>query len=383
MTTELRDRTTEQRDALAGRLFAAVLGTLDVYNVYLGDRLGLYRALDELGGATSSRLARATDTNERYVREWLEQQTATGLLEVDDVGGEPATRRYRLPEGHREVLLDRDSLSYLAPLARLMVAVGRPLPKLLEVFRTGGGIPYADYGDDAREGIAELNRPTFLNLLGSDWLPRIPDLHARLQSDPPARVLDVGCGAGWSTIALARAYPKATVEGLDLDEASIAQARANAVAAGLDGRVSFSTRDAGRPGLGGPFDLITAFETIHDMSQPVAVLAALRRLLAEGGSVVIADERVGDQLGAPADEVERLNYGFSVLACLPSAMGEPGSAATGTVMRAETLRRYAAEAGFDGFEVLPIEHDFWRFYRLTSATAGHGSDGGRLEDEAW
>lgn len=369
MAIETRDRVAEQRDALAGRLFAAAIETLDLYTVYLGDRLGLYRALDQLGGATSSQLAGATGTHERYAREWLEQQAASGLLEVEEVRAGPLARRYRLPTGHREVLLDPDSLSYLVPLARLTVAVGRPLPALLEAFRTGAGVPYADYGDDAREGIAGMNRPFFLNLLGTDWLPRIPDLHARLQSDPPARVLDVGCGTGWSTIALARAYPKARVVGLDLDEASIEQARSNLAAAGLGDRASFLVRSAAEPSLDGPFDLITAFETIHDMVQPAAVLAALRQRLAEGGSVVIADERVGDRLAPPADEVERLNYGFSVLACLPNVMGEPGSAATGTVMRADTLRRYASEAGFGGFEILPIEHDFWRFYRLTVTTA--------------
>jgi SAM-dependent methyltransferase len=238
------------------------------------------------------------------------------------------------------------------------------LPRLLQAFRSGAGIPYADYGPDTIEGIAEMNRPMFLNLLGTEWLPAIPDVHARMQADPPARVADVGCGTGWSSIAIAQAFPKAEVHGFDMDEASIALARANAAARGLEDRVTFAVRDAAYPGLVGGFDLVAAFETIHDMAQPVEALRKMRGLVAEGGAVVIADERVGETFTAPGDDVERLNYGFSVLHCLPSGLAETPSAGTGTVMRRPTLQRYAVEAGFRDVDVLPIEHDFWRFYRL-------------------
>jgi 2-polyprenyl-3-methyl-5-hydroxy-6-metoxy-1,4-benzoquinol methylase len=365
MTTTLATSTdTAQRDALVARLFEAVIGTMDVFSIYVGDRLGLYRALAELGSATSPTLAAATGTHERYVREWLEQQAATGVLEVENAGDEATTRRYYVPSGHREVLLERDSLNNLTGLVRLAVGVTRPLPRLLEVFRTGEGIPYADYEQDTMGGIAEMNRPMFVNLLGSEWLPGIPDLHARLLADPPARVADIGCGTGWSSIAIARAYPKVQVHGFDLDEASIALARANAIEAGVTDRVSFSVRDAAYPALGGRYDLVTAFETIHDMAQPVAALRKMRDLVTDDGAVVIADERVGETFSAPGDDVERLNYGFSVLHCLPSCMAETPSAAVGTVMRPPTLRRFAAEAGFRSVEILPIENDFWRFYRL-------------------
>src|SRR5207248_11755210 len=177
-------------------------------------------------------------------------------------------------------------------------------------FRTGGGVPYPDYGQDTREGIAEGNRPMFLNLLGQQWLPAIPDVHARLQADPPACVADVGCGAGLSSLAIARAYPKARVQGFDADEASIALARENAAAAGLADRVSFTLRDASEPPPADRYDLITAFETLHDMARPVEALASMRQMAAEGGAVVIADERVGEQFGGVADATERFMYGF-------------------------------------------------------------------------
>ena len=358
------DPDTERRDALVGRLFEAAIGALDVFSVYIGERLGLYRALADRGPVSALELAAATGTHERYVREWLEQQAATGILDVDDPGAGGATRRYLVPSGHREVLLDRDSLNCLAPLLRLVVGATRPLPALLRAFREGGGVPYPEYGPDTLEGIAEMNRPMFLNLLGTAWLPRVPDVHERLGADPPARVADVGCGTGWSSIAIARAYPKALVHGFDLDEASIALARANARAAGLAERVTFAVRDAAYPGLAGGYDLVTAFETLHDMAQPVEALRKMRGLVAAGGAVLVADERVGEEFSAPGDDVERLNYGFSVLHCLAVGMADAPSAGTGTVMRPPTLRRYAAEAGFRAVETLPIENDFWRFYRL-------------------
>jgi SAM-dependent methyltransferase len=364
MTAMATDRDTEQRDALVGRLFDAAIGTMEVLCVYLGDRLGLYQALADGGALTAAELAAATGTDARYTREWLEQQAAAGLLEVDDARAEAEARRYSLPWGYREVLLDHDSLNYVAGLVRLVVGVTQPLPTLLQAFRTGAGVPYVDYGADTREGIADMNRPMFLNLLGTAWLPAIPDVHARLQADPPARVADVGCGSGWSSIALARAYPKVQVDGLDLDEPSIALAQANAAAAGVAERVTFAVRDAADPGLAGQYDLVTAFETIHDMAQPVAALRAMRGLVRARGAVVVADERVSETFTAPGTDVERLNYGFSVLHCLPVGLADAPSAGTGTVMRLPTLRQYATEAGFRDVEVLPIENDFWTFYRL-------------------
>jgi 2-polyprenyl-3-methyl-5-hydroxy-6-metoxy-1,4-benzoquinol methylase len=209
-----------------------------------------------------------------------------------------------------------------------------------------------------------MNRPLFVNLLGSEWLPAVPDVHARLQANPPARVADVGCGAGWSSIAIARAYPKVLVDGLDLDGLSIDLARTSADEEGLSGRVTFAVRDASDPGLAGSYDLVTAFETVHDMARPVDALRAMRGLVADGGAVIVADEKVGERFAAPGDEIERLNYGFSVLHCLPVSLVEQPSAGTGMVMRPDTLRRYADEAGFREVESLPIEHDLWRFYRL-------------------
>jgi SAM-dependent methyltransferase len=355
---------TARRDAFAERLFGAALGAYELMTVHLGDRLGFYRALAEQGPSTAAELAAATGTAERYAREWLEQQAVAGILEVDDVAAEPAERRFSVPSAHAEVLSDRDSLAHVMPLARYGVAFAHVLPAVEEAFRSGGGVSWEDFGTLGREAQGDANRPVFSNLLGAEWLPSIEDVHERLLANPPARVADVACGAGWSSIAIARAYPKVTVDGLDLDDASVELARANLEGTGVEDRVSFQHRDAGDPELAGSYQLVTVFEALHDMSRPVDVLRALRGLVAEDGAVLVMDERVADSFTAPGDEIERLMYTYSVLCCLPVGLSETPSAGTGTVMRADTLRRYASEAGFADVEVLPIEHDFFRLYRL-------------------
>jgi len=353
-----------RRDALAERLIGAALGAVDLLNIYLGDRLGLYRVLVEVGPVTSSELAARTGVHERYAREWLEQQAVTGLVDVDDVGAEAAQRRYTLPAGHDEVLTEPDSPHQLAYLSRLVASIGQVTPKLVEAYRTDGGIAWAVFGADMREAQAAQNRPIFLAQLGTEWLPRIPDVHVRLRADPPGRVADVGCGAGWSSIAIAKAYPAVQVDGFDLDEASITVARSNAAEHGVADRVHFDVRDVTDPGLTGRYDLVAGFEMLHDLPRPVEALAAMRRLLADGGTVLIVDERVAERFTAPGDPLERLFYGFSTLCCLPTGMADQPSAATGTVMRPDTLRSYAHAAGFGDVAILPIDHDLFRFYRL-------------------
>ncbi len=363
-TAVLTDGETQRRDALVGRLFEAMLGAQDLLTIYLGDRLGLYRTLTDQGPATSEELAARTGMHERYVREWLEQQAVTGILTVDDAGMEAMARQYSLPAGHAEVLLDLDSLNYQAYISRFPVALAQAMPGILNAFRTGGGVPWEDFGPDAREGQAEQNRPIFRHLLGTTWLPALPALHTRLWADPPARVADIACGAGWSSIAVAEAYPKVRVDGFDLDEAAITLARMNAAEAGLGERVAFHVRDATDPTLTGHYDLNIICEALHDLSRPVEVLRGMRERLAEDGTVIVVDERVAECFIAPGDELERLYYGFSVLCCLPAGLAESPSAATGTVMRPTTLRRYAREAGFQDIDVLLIEHDLLRLYWL-------------------
>jgi SAM-dependent methyltransferase len=361
MSESQRSTEGDRTKALVDRLFQDALAALELYTVYLGERLGLYRALADGGSATSSELAERTGTAERYVREWLEHHAASGLIEVDDPNAEPLARMYRLPPEHAPVLANPQDVFYQAHEGVDIVRAGRPLPQLVEAFRTGAAPPPLPWEP---EGRAEFNRPLFLNLLGKEWLPAIPDVDRRLRAEPAARIADIACGTGWSSIAMAQAYQRVTVHGFDLDPDVIAAARANAREAGVADRVTFSVTDVSDLALATEYDLVTIFEALHDMSRPVDALRAAHGMLSEDGCVIVGDEPVQDEFTAPASDLERYYYGWSVVSCLPSAMGDSQTAATGAVMRLPTLRRYATEAGFTDVDVLPIDADHWRFYRL-------------------
>lgn len=351
-------------EALADRILTASVGALEMFGVYLGRRLGLYRALTAGGAQTSGELARRAGITERYAREWLEQQAVAGFVALDDTTRCATERRYRLPAAHAVVLLDEEHPAHVAPIAEMLVGTACALPDVLDAYRTGAGVPYERYGADFRHGQGALNRPLFARELTGSWLPALPDLHERLAAEPPARVADVGCGVGFSTIALARAYPRALVTGYDFDPGSIADASAHAADAGVT--VSFARRDAAAVAEDGPFDLVVVVQALHDMARPGDVLAALRRALAVGGSILLAEPRAADQFAAPGELAERLFYGFSTIHCLPAACADGSSHATGTCLRPDVVRDLAVRAGLARCEVLPIEHPLLRLYRLRS-----------------
>jgi SAM-dependent methyltransferase len=354
----------EQVTALIDKLLESTAGFFNVHAVYLGHKLGYYRALADVGKMTPPELAEATGTDERYTREWLEHQAVNGFLTLGQNATDPAQRSYSLPPGHAEVLTEEDSLNYIAPLIQLEVGAASQLPALLDAYRTGKGVPYGAYGVDVLEGQGAVNRAALLQLLGGEWLPAVPELHERLKSPPPAKVADFGCGVGWSAIGLAKTYPELIVDGFDLDPPSIEAAKENAREHGVADRVKFEVRDAGDPALAGQYDFVLAVECVHDMSNPIAALKVMRKLCAPGGSVMIVDERVADEFNPPGSELEWMMYGWSILHCLPACLADQPSAGTGTVLRAPLLKRYAEEAGFSSAEVLPIEADFFQFYRL-------------------
>ncbi len=353
-----------QRDGFVERLLNSTAGVFDMFTIYIGHQLGLYKALSANGYLSSQELASKTGTEERYVREWLEQQTVADILEVENPDAGASDRRFRLPAARAEVLVEQDSLNYLAPLAQLVVGATQPVTSVVKAFKNGGGVPYGEYGVDLREGQAGINRATFLQELPGLWLSAIPDLQARLDSGELVRMADIGMGAGWSSIGMALEYANIHVDGYDLDEPSVALARENARQAGLNGQVNFYAQDAGDPEISGEYDLVTAFETIHDMSDPVSALRTMRRLVADDGTVLVVDERVGEQFTPEGNDVEWMMYGWSVLHCLPVGMADHPSVGTGTVLRPDTLRGYAIEAGFSDIEVLPIDNFFFRVYRL-------------------
>jgi 2-polyprenyl-3-methyl-5-hydroxy-6-metoxy-1,4-benzoquinol methylase len=345
-------------EEFADRVFGSALGAIEILSIHIGDRLGLYRAIG-VDGTTSADLARGTGMSQRYVREWLEQQTVSGIVQVDLSGEEPI---FSLPAAHREVLTDELSPGYLAPLARMVSTAAVSMPRLIDAYQSGGGVSWESFGQDMRESQADMNRPFFENELASVFAGLGP-VHELLGAEG-ARVADIGCGAGWSTLALAGGYPNATFSGFDVDMPSVRMASDNAHAAGLTDRVSFTTEDVTSSVAVGTYDVAVAFECIHDMSQPVPVLEAMRQMLKPGGVAIVMDEAVAQRFGDSNDDIEKLMYGFSLLVCLPDGMSSQPSEATGTVMRPSTLESYARRAGFSGISTVG-ESGFFRFYQLT------------------
>lgn len=342
---------------------------------YLGLELGLYDVLRSTGPGVAAVVAERAGLDPRMTREWLEQQSAAGVVVVENPADTPDQRRFRLPPEHAEALLDEDSPRWIAPLVLMPIGgMAAVLPQLVEAYRERRGLPYETYGEALRGGQAGLNRGVFEHHLPG-WISRyLPDIDARLRV-PGAMIADVACGSGLSTLALAKMFPTATVSGLDLDPGSIEDARRNLSSAdpsgtGLARRVEFSTGDAAEAGPDGPrgrqgrHQLVCVFDALHDMPAPVEVLRACREMLCPGGVVLLMEPSVGERFTSSPTDSERFHYAVSVLHCLPVGMSQTPSAATGTVMRPDTVRRYAHDAGLDT-QVIDLGHPFHRLYRLT------------------
>ena len=349
-------------EEFAGNLFMAALATMELANIELGVRLGLYEALAGAGAVTSAELASLAGIAERYAREWLEQQAVAGVVEVDDARQPPDERRFTLPNAHAHVLTVDDSEACMKPCAAVVPLLGRAIELMEGAFRTGSGVAFGDFA--LHDMQAAFTRPVFANHLTQHWLPALPDVQEKLSSGERVRIAEVGCGEGLAAIAIARTYANAAIDGYDLDEASIAVARDKAADAGVVDRVRFEVRDAADPGIVGDYDLVLAIEMLHDVPDPVGILRTMRKLAGVHGAVLVVDERAEDDFTAPAGEMERFFYAFSTLHCLSVSL-QDGGAGTGTVMRADTVRRYAAEAGFATVDVLDVEHPQFRLYRLS------------------
>lgn len=346
--------------SLEERLFGATVGALELFGVYLGDRLGLYGPLQAAGGLTTDELSAACGIHPRYAREWLEQQAVAGVLIVDDATRPADQRRYMLPAAHAAVVADASHPSHLAPLARMIAGIGGVIDQVAAAYRSGGGVPYARYGRDFRHGQGGINRPAFEGPLVQHWLPALSGGTAKLAAG--GRVADLGCGQGWAAIAVARAFPHAEVWGVDGDPSSIEDARGFAAAAGV--QVRFECTNASGLTKHKPFDVVMLLEVLHDLARPVDALCAARAALADDGAVLVADEKVAPQFNAPGDDLERMMYGWSITHCLPTQMTERPSAAIGTVIRESTVQQLAAEAGFARVDVLDVDGGFFRLYEL-------------------
>jgi 2-polyprenyl-3-methyl-5-hydroxy-6-metoxy-1,4-benzoquinol methylase len=361
MHIELSTEDEAKLEEFAGRLFAACLATMELANVELGVRLGLYEALAGAGPFTSTQLAESAGIAERYAREWLEQQATAGVVEVEDASAPPTERRFTLPPAHAHVLIDDDSEACMKPCAAVVPWVAKALDIMTEEFRQGSGAAFGLF--DLHDVQAAFTRPVFVNHLTQRWLPALTDVQAKLDSGDRVRIAEIGCGEGLAAITIARAYPNAELDGYDLDEASVAVARKEAADAGLTDRVRFHVCDAAHADVGGDYDLVMAIEMLHDVPDPIGILRTMKRLAGDDGAVLVVDERTEDAFTVPTNEMERLFYAFSTLHCLAVSLQGDG-VGTGTVIRADTVRRYAHEAGFSAVDVLVVDHPQFRLYQL-------------------
>lgn len=348
-------------EEFAGVLFGACLATMELANVELGVRLGLYEALAGAGPVTAAELAGRAGIAQRYAREWLEQQTVAGVVEVDDTAKPQDERRFELPNAHAHVLLDDDSEACMKPCAAVVPWVAKAIEIMVEEFRQGTGAAFGLF--DLHDIQAAFTRPVFVNHLTQNWLPALPEVQAKLDAGTQVRIAEVGCGEGLAAITIARAYPNAEVDGYDLDDASIATAQRAAADAGVADRARFELRDAADPKIDGDYDLVMAIEMLHDVPDPVGILRTMRSLAGREGTVLVVDERTEDTFTVPTNEMERFFYSFSTMHCLAVSM-QNGGAGTGTVIRPDTMHRYATEAGFTTVETLDVEHPQFVLYRL-------------------
>ena len=336
----------------AGTAMAAAL-------VHVGVRVGLFKAMAGAGALSATELSERTGIGVRNVAEWLAAMASAGYVEYD-----PAGERFTLPEEHALFFAQPQSEYFLGGLFDGLPGLMAMAPRLAAAFERGGGVSFAEFGAGMPLALEQMNRPVYENRLVRSWLPAVPGAIERLTAG--GRAIDVGCGTGVVPLILAKAFPDARIEGLDLDARSIEIARGYAREQGLQDRVRFiqAGADALEPQPG--YDLITTFDVIHDLPDPGEVLARIRSALAPGGTYLMVepavDDRLENNLGNP---FARMLYAISCLHCVPQslAQGGPGLGACWGPARAREL---AQAAGFGGFQALPVRSPVMAFYALTA-----------------
>ena len=331
-------------EKLMGFVFRAVNevgATLNTALVVMGDRLGLYRALAGAGPLTPAELAKRTSTAERYVREWLNAQAAGAYIDYD-----PDSGRYTLSAEHAVALTDESSPAYVQGLFQIALGSVLDAPKITEAAKTGKGIGWHDHGHDVFEGCERFFRPGYNANLVSTWLPALDGVVAKLQHG--ATVADVGCGHGSSTILMAQAFPASTFVGSDYHEGSITTARQRAAEADVSDRVRFEVAPACSYS-GSSYDLVTMFDCLHDMGDPVGAARHVRQSLAADGTWMIVEPVAGDRVEDNFNPVGRAYYSFSTLLCTPASLSQDVGLALGAQAGESRIRDVVITAGLNRF----------------------------------
>ena len=315
--------------------------TLNAALVVMGDKLGLYRALADDGPLTPAELADRTATAERYVREWLNAQAAGGYVAYD-----PESGRYALEPEQAVALTDESSPAYLPGFFQIALGSVLDSPRITESVRSGEGFGWHEHVHDVHEGCERFFRPGYNAHLVASWLPALEGVVEKLERG--GKVADVGCGHGASTILMAQAFPRSTFVGSDYHAGSIETARTRAAEAGVGDRVDFeAVPAAAHPGEG--YDLVTMFDCLHDMGDPVGAARAVRDLLAPDGTWMIVEPAAGDRVEDNLNPVGRAYYGFSTLLCTPASLSQEVGLALGAQAGEARIREVVEAAGFTRF----------------------------------
>jgi SAM-dependent methyltransferase len=309
--------------------------------IIMGDKLGLYKAMAGAGPLTSTELAERTGTVERYVREWLAAQAASGYVTYD-----PTTQRFTLPEEQAFALANENSPAFLPGAFQLATAALKAQPKLLEAFRTGAGVGWHEHDPELFQGTERFFRPGYAAHLTSSWIPALDGVEAKLRVG--ARVADVGCGHGASTILLAQAYPRATFSGFDYHGPSIERARQVAREAGIADRVTFEVAKA-KDYPGTHYDLVAFFDCLHDMGDPVGAAAHVRETLKADGVWMIVEPFAHDRLEDNLNPIGRIYYSGSTQICTPASLSQEVGLALGNQAGEARLREVVTAGGFTRF----------------------------------
>ncbi len=328
-------------EEFAGQVIGDMAAVVSSALVHIGHRLGLYQALAGAGPLSSDELAQRTGTHERYVREWLNNQAAGGYVDYD-----PDAGTYELPAEHALVLADADSPAFLAGGFDSMAAIWAVEDKIESAFQTGEGVGWHDHDPRLFAGTEAFFKPLYRASLTSEWIPALEGVEGKLRTG--ARVADVGCGHGASTIVLAEAYPNSTFVGFDYHDASIETARKRAAEAGVQDRVTFEVGSAkGYPGDG--YDLICFFDCLHDMGDAVGAATHARQALAGDGTVMLLEPYAGDRVQDNFTPFGRAFYGFSTFFCTPNSLSQEVGLALGGQAGEARLREVFEQAGFTRF----------------------------------
>ena len=340
ITQETRALDPDKLMAFVFRAVGEVGATLNTALVVMGDKLGLYRALAGSGPLTPSELAERTGVAERYVREWLNAQAAGEFVDYD-----PDSGRYALPPEQAVALTDESSPAYLPGFFQIALGSVIDSPRVMEASKTGAGIGWHDHVNDVYEGCERFFRPGYNANLVSSWLPAFDGLVEKLERG--ASVADVGCGHGASTVLMAKTFPNSTFRGFDYHEGSITIARQRAEDAEVSERVSFAVAPASS--YAGSYDLVTMFDCLHDMGDPIGAARHVLSSLAADGTWLIVEPAAGDRVEDNLNPVGRAYYSFSTLLCTPSSLAQEVGLALGAQAGEARIRNVVTAAGFTSF----------------------------------